>query len=374
MRIQSHQLDLTARREAVSWDRHSLSARAWVGPRPSEELDDATRPRLLPDEAGTDARQMLSDLLEAARSLNVSPGGLAPLSTPGALAAEAPGELAPEGLPTLEELDLELLARMLEKLTGKKIRVMRPGCEPAGSSAPCDPPAEAPSTQEPAEPNWGIEIREVREHYEAEHVQVRAEGTVRTADGRQIDLNLHLEMDREHYSRMVTEIRAGNAVKDPLVLSLDGKPVQLENRTFAFDIDADGETDEIASLTGGAGYLAQDRNGDGRVNDGSELFGPETGNGFAELGRLDEDGNGWIDEADEAFGTLRIWSGRAGGSERLMTLREAGVGAISLQRVESPFALKDAANNTLGQVRSSGLFLFEETGLAGAVQQIDLRC
>lgn len=44
------------------------------------------------------------------------------------------------------------------------------------------------------------------------------------------------------------------------------------------------------------------------VNNGSELFGPTNGNGFQELAEYDKDGNGWIDENDEIFGSLKIWA------------------------------------------------------------------
>ncbi len=36
----------------------------------------------------------------------------------------------------------------------------------------------------------------------------------------------------------------------------------------------------IAFATGNSGFLAFDKNADGMINDGSELFGPESGNGF----------------------------------------------------------------------------------------------
>jgi hypothetical protein len=45
---------------------------------------------------------------------------------------------------------------------------------------------------------------------------------------------------------------------------------------------------------------------DGRVNDGRELFGPRTGDGFAELAAYDDDGNNWIDENDGIHDNLSI--------------------------------------------------------------------
>ena len=53
--------------------------------------------------------------------------------------------------------------------------------------------------------------------------------------------------------------------------------------------------ENIAFVEPGSGMLALDRNGDGKVNDGRELFGPTAGNGFAGACRPDADGNRWID-------------------------------------------------------------------------------
>jgi len=102
------------------------------------------------------------------------------------------------------------------------------------------------------------------------------------------------------------------------------------------------------------------------VNDGSELFGPKTGNGFAELASHDADRNGWIDSGDPVFANLKIWT--QGG---LTTLPERGIGAIFASGVETPFAVKDAANALRGNIRSTGIYL-SEGGSAGTVQQVDL--
>ena len=118
--------------------------------------------------------------------------------------------------------------------------------------------------------------------------------------------------------------------------------------------------------------LALDGNGDGKINDGSELFGPTSGNAFTELAGFDADGNGWIDEADAVFAALKIWSIGEDGSERLISLKDGGIGAICLKNVRTEFSLKDAVSNaTDAVIRSTGLFLFED-GTAGTVQQLDL--
>ena len=83
-------------------------------------------------------------------------------------------------------------------------------------------------------------------------------------------------------------------------------------------------------LSKGSGYLALDTNADGIINDGSELFGTQSGNGFKDLLSHDEDGNGWIDEADSIFQKLKIWTMDENGVSTLLDLAEAGLGAIYL--------------------------------------------
>jgi hypothetical protein len=114
-----------------------------------------------------------------------------------------------------------------------------------------------------------------------------------------------------------------------------------------------------------------DKNKNGVVDNGKELFGPSMGNGFAELALYDGDQNGWIDESDDIYRDLSIWMREDGGEPKLVALGQAGVGAIYLGHVESQFSLKDQTNDTLGQVRQSGIFLFEN-GTAGTIQHVDL--
>ncbi|MEY2633253.1 MAG: hypothetical protein RIR00_1907, partial [Pseudomonadota bacterium] len=114
-------------------------------------------------------------------------------------------------------------------------------------------------------------------------------------------------------------------------------------------------------------------NGDGRVNDGRELFGPQSGDGYTELAALDEDKNGWIDEGDSAYSRLGVWSGQgvAGEAGEVTSLAKSGVGAVAVSHLATPFSLRDGQNQTLGEIRASGLYLLENGG-AGSTQQIDL--
>lgn len=199
-----------------------------------------------------------------------------------------------------------------------------------------------------------------------------ADGVARTADGREISFGVTLEMSRgfsQHYESLLEE---EVTLCDPLVINLDSSVAAVSDMRFMFDIDADGKEEEISSLKEGSGYLALDRNGDGRINDGSELFGTKSQNGFADLAKYDEDGNGWIDEADSIFRDLRVWTKDNDGKDVLLDLKSADVGAIYLGNSSTEFSLKDTeTNSTNAVIRSTGIYL-KESGGAGTLQHVDM--
>lgn len=209
-------------------------------------------------------------------------------------------------------------------------------------------------------------------HAETETTGFSTQGTVKCADGREINFNLNLEMSRtfEEYYEETVGVRQ-ISMCDPLVINLDGNIADLSDQTFLFDLDGDGEEDEINRLAAGSGFLALDKNGDGIVNDGSELFGTKSGDGFADLAVYDTDHNGFIDENDEIWQHLKIWVMDENGEQQLYSLAEKGVGAICLQNAATNFAIKDENNETKGMIRKTGVFLYEN-GNVGSVQHVDL--
>ena len=212
------------------------------------------------------------------------------------------------------------------------------------------------------------------ETYEEEYesTSFSSVGTVRTADGREISFNVDVGMSRQFAQTYREEL---NLIEiqtcDPLVINFNSDTAHLSDQKFYFDIDADGVKDEISMLGSGSGYLALDKNGDGIINDGSELFGPQSGNGFRDLAQYDADGNGWVDENDPIWSKLKIWCKNPDGTDSLYTLAELGVGAICLSNVSTDFALKGEGNQTNGYIRNTGVFLYEN-GNVGTVQHLDL--
>lgn len=215
---------------------------------------------------------------------------------------------------------------------------------------------------------------------EQEDTSFSTVGTVRTKDGREINFNVNVNMSHrcEEYYREELNV-AQFTLHDPLVINLDTDVAEVSDQTFYFDLDADGKEEEISMLKG-SGYLALDKNGDGVINDGSELFGTGSGDGFADLAQYDEDGNGWIDENDFIWSKLKIWCKDENGNDVLYKLSDKGVGAICLQNVSTDFTLQGDrkgqdgttnANATNAVIRKTGIFLYEN-GNVGTVQHIDM--
>lgn len=371
MKIDSASYSLAATRLAASHDESQESLRLWSGGRrPAFEINQNSPAAEVSLSSG--ARASLVAELQAALAT------LTPVPDP---VPDKPAELAAiDAAADAVSNDpfLSLIKSMVEMLTGQPIRIFSTGELRRAAAPPLQAPlaAHAPvARREAASPGsagFGVEYDFRAVHEESEHTRVVAQGVIQTKDGQAIRFALELSMTRAYRAETTRSIRAGDAVrKDPLVLNFDGTAAKLSDQRFRFDLDGDGKKESLALLAGGNGYLAIDRNANGRIDSGRELFGPATDSGFGELAALDGDGNGWIDENDAAFAALRLWTPDASGDGRLESLAQRRVGAIALGNVRSPFDLRGEGNRDLGAVAASGLYLTDD-GRAGAIQEIDL--
>ncbi|HLD68458.1 MAG TPA: hypothetical protein VJA19_20760 [Pseudomonas sp.] len=130
---------------------------------------------------------------------------------------------------------------------------------------------------------------------------------------------------------------------DPLVLDLASNGFRTSGleRPVSFDLDADGRRDQISAPTGDDALLVLDRNGNGRIDDGRELFGDQHGaaNGFAELAKYDDNRDGRLDIQDAIFQRLALLRFDDQGRPQQQSLTQAGVSAIQLQTREVKIAL-----------------------------------
>jgi hypothetical protein len=130
----------------------------------------------------------------------------------------------------------------------------------------------------------------------------------------------------------------------PILIDLENNGIRLTglDDPVWFDIDADGAPDLMSWTDGGEGLLALDRNGNGWIDSGAELFGNYTPlsdgtralNGYLALAELDTwssggNGDGFVDSMDAVFASLWMWSDHnhdgVSQPEELQTLEEAGI-------------------------------------------------
>ncbi len=266
---------------------------------------------------------------------------------------------------------MRILKTLLEKMLDITIDLPKVGggdsADPTASATQA--PASAPPPLANGEPNRTVQVSEAS--YEQEQLAFVANGQVTTADGREItfDLGFALNYQKLQLSERLT---SSAALKDPLVLNLEGLVPGFSSARFEFDLDADGSSESLTQLANNSAFLALDRNGNGQIDDGNELFGARSGNGFAELAALDEDGNGILDEGDSGFASLRLYRS----DTALLTLGDQKIGAIFLNAAATPFMHLGGDQGAQGEspavLRQTGIYLTED-GKAGTLQQIDLR-
>jgi hypothetical protein len=132
----------------------------------------------------------------------------------------------------------------------------------------------------------------------------------------------------------------------PILINLESNSASdhltsAENGVW-FDIAARGVAARVAWTRKGSyvAFLVLDRNGNGVVDNGSELFGTATrkrdgtleANGFEALAEFDDNGDGRVDVGDAAYASLRLWvdlnhNGRSESNE-ILTLEQAGIEAL----------------------------------------------
>jgi hypothetical protein len=286
----------------------------------------------------------------------------------------SPGQISfnyDDGLSGTDETEakLKLIEDFLYQLTGKSYRLRSPKINIDSGQPVYNVSGRELRIAQPRD-DWGLAYEYQEVNRESESLKFSSTGTVTTSDGRSVAFSLDFIMSREYVSQHYTDVRMGAKV-DPLVVVFGRTGVPKFSRIkAAFDIDTDGKDENISMASEGSGFLALDKNGDGAINNGSELFGPTKGNGFDELREYDTDHNNWIDESDDVFRSLTVLTTSQDGQKMSFKLGDLGVGAIYLGETETQFDIKDQETE-YGEMRSSSVFLRED-GSAGTIHHIDL--
>ena len=350
MKIMNFAVNLSSQHEFVSKYSKTETLHIWQN-RPQENLD----------ELRTD-KKTNADLLELSKAAQ------------NAIKLENTKQKEDFHLSEKDKHKIMLIEKMLYALTGKKIKLDVPAeldIKPNNNgSININIYINQPKTRPNNSEGWGVVYQSSETYQETETLNFAAQGVIQTADGKEIKFETQLQLSRQYMTSTNISFKAGDALKDPLVINFDGIQAILGDNKINFDLDSDGDKELVSFVNSGSGFLAIDKNNNGIIDNGTELFGPATGNGFSELAAYDEDHNNWIDENDSVYKDLRIWTYTENGSI-LNTLSEKNVGAIYLANIDTPFGYKDPNNQLLGMARATGIFV-KEDGTVGTVQQIDL--
>ena len=169
---------------------------------------------------------------------------------------------------------------------------------------------------------------------------------------------------------------------DPLVLDLDGDGIETTSTRngsiILFDHDGDGIKTGTGWVKPDDGWLVLDRNGNGTIDSGHELFGVNTiksdgqlaKDGFDALKDLDANQDNTIDSIDDVFANLRIWrdlnqDGISQGNE-LSTLSDNSITAIN---INSTAVRNDLGNGNIQTAAGSFTRSNGTTGITGETSE-----
>ncbi|MBU9200208.1 hypothetical protein KTD31_02155 [Burkholderia multivorans] len=175
---------------------------------------------------------------------------------------------------------------------------------------------------------------------------------------------------------------------DPFALDLDGDGIETSGvsaiNPVMFDINGTGVKQAVGWISADDGLLALDRNGNGVIDSGAELFGDATTksdgqkaeDGFDALADLDSNGDGVIDSKDAQFANLLVWrdlnQDGISQSNELFTLAQVGVVSINVANTSHSAELDNG--NVIEDIgtytRSDGTL--EAAGTAGQLADVDL--
>jgi len=193
----------------------------------------------------------------------------------------------------------------------------------------------------------------------------------------------------------------GIPMYDPLIIDLDNDGLELSStqaRNIYFEMDGDGFAERTGWIREDDGFLVRDLNGNGLIDDITEMFGDANTDGFAALGVLDSNADGVIDALDTDFADLMIWQdldadGVTDAGE-LLSLAGHDITSISLTTgdytgetgwlfgnevaAEATVTRSDGSTTRIGDVlfdyfETDAIYLGDKTVSAAAAAQADLK-
>jgi len=162
--------------------------------------------------------------------------------------------------------------------------------------------------------------------------------------------------ESDYANKVRRNVHEGSRRIDPLVIDLDGDGIKLVNinkSNAMFDLTGSGFANKTGWISGGDAFLVWDRNNDNRINDISEMFGNSKESGFQALSLYDTNRDGRIDAFDDVFKNLKLWQDRNGDGRtdegELLSLSDVGIKSINLNTTQTNI---NQEGNTITEVGS----------------------
>ncbi len=170
--------------------------------------------------------------------------------------------------------------------------------------------------------------------------------------------------------------------RDPLTLDLDNDGLETvatsSSKPILFDHDGDGLKTSTGWVSADDGFLVLDRNGNGLIDNGAELFGDATAlytgglavDGFAALAQEDSNDDGKVDAEDGRWRQLMVWRdlNQDGISQtgELVTMDQAGIASLGVAKTANSQTLANG-----NQIADLGSFV-RTGGTSGVGQMADI--
>ena len=224
------------------------------------------------------------------------------------------------------------------------------------------------------EVNWGFRLHTKTQYQLENSIEFNTKAIVKTSN-KEFEIDLSISFSKSFQELHEEKLNLGNEkFIDPLIInykdSLDGFDNINPTLKFAFDLNNDGKVERIPLLRDGAGFLALDKNKNKAIDNASELFGTKSGNGFNDLRTYDIDKNNWLDENDSIFKDLVIWEKNDKGDDKLISLTQAGIGAIYLKENKTSFDYHQSIEHKFAHLKQSSFYI-KEDGKTGLINGLD---
>ncbi|TQV71450.1 hypothetical protein FLL45_20050 [Aliikangiella marina] len=178
------------------------------------------------------------------------------------------------------------------------------------------------------------------------------------------NLSFSFELFQSRSFSLTSTIETATEQVDPLIINLSNQDFNFDlSNEVSLDLDANGLIDRFYSPAQDNYFLAFDKNLNGKIDNGLELFGDAGGSkdGFAALKQYDANTDNVIDIEDEVYSQLSLLSFDQLGNQQIVNLVETKIASISLDAAYATKRYRDnnqliatssvkSSNGTLGQV------------------------